>query len=413
MTLVLRALLLSTLLGACQPDASPPLGDPPSQPLPLYQGALWTKPAGSTHGATECGIRRSLPDCDLFPEPSPKAVAVEGRRLVVLMERDRVLGGWDLVVSDDLGMNVRRFAMDPLGQPDTDGSLHLKQGRIFLLAAAPPALAGVRLFEVDATSGKVTGLGGGQMMASTATSIAADGALVAVAFARNQAPQVISLTRFDPRTGTIDHNELPCSVPGCDPAGLSRFFLSSDGERFDILTESPLPTGPSCLVTVRGSTRSVTSQCFPRLPDVNRWPLSAIGGAPFDHQLSSASVEEETLLWRVNHHWLPAGEPRRFGPDQLHLAGDSFLVYRDPGSDGRLLRLRAGGQLQETSLPGCVNLGPYDDGQKCPRAVSFQALAGDQVLFITRRDEHAGDDDRSRQLFEVSRSAAPFSDFSP
>jgi hypothetical protein len=405
-------------LAACQADPSaPPPGGELQPDGVLYQGAPWTQE--SEFGATPCGGRRSLPGCSGFPEPSLMAAAIDGRRLVAVMERDRlagIAGGWDLLVSEDLGTTVRRFPLERLEGAGGPAELHLLAGRIFLLVPAldgSPARGGARLHELDPSQGTVTVRG--EMSAVTAIA-GPDGTLTSVDFARDRPPQSLAVTRFDPRSNRITRDELPCPVAGCAPGSLAWPFLSSDGDSFDQLVAPTDLPDRSCLLSVRRSTRAVTSECFPRPPRRNLWPISSMDGGPFDFQLSFVDGDEDILLVAVDRHWLATGTPQRFGYSQLHSLGAGLLAFSPSAftaDDTRLLRLRAGGKMQQTTLThdGCLNLGPFVGTRDCPRPVWSRTVAGDQLLLITQRDEFS-EQSRSRQRFEVRRLTAPFTDFS-
>jgi hypothetical protein len=397
------AALLATL--AC--DAGEPASEDPSKPSLLHEATMWTQ--SGSFGDTACDARRSLPGCDGFPEPELRALAVDGRRLAAAI--DGVL-----IVSDDLGQTVRQFPLRGLPADSAAMTLHLHAGRIFLLVpgnSASPAAAGANLFEVDATRGSLMPRGNGVSMSGIAPLQTADGVLTSVAFGRDRPPQVIAVTRFDPRTGSITRAELPCTVTGCNPASLAWPFLSSDGDTFDALVEPAGDPGrPSCLLSVRRSTGTVTSECHEPLMAGSIAPVSSFGGQPYDFLYTSVGYAGPSSLVPVERHWLPAGPAIQFGADQLAHVGQSLFVF-DPSGKPRLLRLRAGGKLQETTLShqGCLNLGPYVRGDGCPRVVSYRALADDQILFVTQRDQFPDDETRSRQIFEVVRSSAPFTDF--
>ena len=436
----LRALALAGMVAvvSCQaadgPDPAPaPNRLPPGPVLPttgtlqpagvLYQSELWTRPPEALFGASTCRSRRSVPGCGLFAEPSVVAMAIAGQRLVVLMERDRLaaIAGWDLLVSEDLGTTVRRFPLDGLPGDGREASLHLHAGRIFLLASftdpVPPARGGARVFEIDLGRGTFAAVGGAASMSSASGVATPDGALTTVAFGRDRPPQVISVTRFDPAAGSIRRDDLACDVTGCDPASLAYPFLSGDAETFDILV-SPVAAADSqsCLLTVNARQKTVASECFPRVAPRNVVPVSAQGGTPYDFQFSTADGDGHAWLLPVNRHWLPSGAPQLFASAALHARGGALFVFSPSafGTDGDtvVLRLLAGGKLQKTVVQhqGCLNLGPYTGRPQCPKLVALRALSGDELLLITQREEFE-DEGRSRQRFEVARSAAPFVDF--
>jgi len=339
----------------------------------------------------------------------------------VVMERDRVAGiagGWDLLVSEDLGKTVVPFPLEGFAGPGGQAALHLREGRIFLLIPAfgdSPARGGALVYELDPIRGTFTARDG--RMSAVDAVASADGALTSVDFARDRPPQAIAVTRFDPRTGAITRDEVACTVAGCDPSSLGYPFLSGDGDTFDLLVDPAQMPDRSCLLTVRRSTAAVTSECFPRLPARSRWPVSSLGGDPFDFQVSSAAGDPDVLVVPVSRHWLPAGTALHFHADQLHGLGGNLFAFSPSAftaDDTRLLRLRAGGKLQQTTVPheGCLDLGPFVAERGCPAAVNYQPLPGDELLLITQRDELT-DEGRSRQRFEVRRSAVPFAPFSP
>jgi hypothetical protein len=418
MNLLVRGCLLLVCLASCGSEAGPPGGGDRPAGL-LYQATPWTKPAGAQFGAATCRVRRSVPGCETFPEPSVRATAVDDRRLVVLMEGDR-LGGvatWELLVSDDLGGPVRRFALAGIDGNGRDASLHLFQGRIFLLSSVngpEGSTAGsARVFEVDPLQGTVTAVAGSATMSSAFGVAKAGGVLTTVAFARDRPPQVIAVTRFDPATGSIRRDELACDVAGCAPAGYTD-FLSSDGETFDVLLKPASAPGESCLLTVHAGSQTVASECFPGLDSDAGAALSSRGGHPYDFRLSTREGVAPTLV-PVSRHWLPNGAGISFGAQQVAPIGEAFVAFSPSAftreGDGVLLRPQATGQPARTVLSheGCFGFRP---GGACPQLVDLQALPGDEVLLITERDE-SHDDDHARPIFEVGRATATFTAFAP
>jgi hypothetical protein len=387
----------------------------------LYQGPLWTKPEGAQFDAQNCKSRPSLPGCEDFRHLRLVALAIDGRRLVALMETIpwRVGSSWDLLLSDDLGQTVRRSPFAPSPGGGGAARLYFRGGRIFVLAEADdpraPGRAGARVFEVDPVRGTWTALGREELMSSVAATAAADGTLTSVAFGRNQPPQVLSVTRFHPASGAISHAELPCTLEGCEPSSLSQSFLSDDGNAFDLLVAPEGALGRTCVLSVDARTQAVESRCSSAFASDDLRPISSFGGQPYDFQLSMDNGDPAWMV-PVTRHWIPAGPRLMFGPQQLQVAGGSFFVFSPSGraveGDSVLLRLRPGGRWQRTELAhsGCLDLGFFGGRDDCPQVISLQALSGDELLLVTQRDEfqEAG---RSRDLFQVIRSAAPFTDF--
>jgi hypothetical protein len=423
----LRAWLISGLIAtaACEKEAPapPPAGELEPAGL-LYQGALWTKPQGALFGAGSCKIRRSLPGCEEFIEPALRAVAVDGHRLVAVMDGDGFANRApvDLVLSEDLGATARRLPLAGQAGSGEDVQLYLGGGRVFLFAPADdpraPGHVGARVFEIDPVRGTVTARGGDQVMSSAAPTASADGTLTSVAFGRDRPPQVLTVTRLDPATGAISRDDLACTVEGCDPSAFYRPFLSDDGNIFDRLVSPEGAVARTCVLSVDARARAVRSACSAAFASDDLTPVSSFGGRPYDFQLSLTAGGAPSWLVPVTRHWIPAGQPLTFGAYQLDHAGGSFFRFSPSGfatyGDSVLLRLGAGGHWQQTEVAhtGCLNLGPFVGPATCPRAISFQALSANELLLVTQRDEF-DEEGRSRQLFEVVRSAAPFTDSRP
>jgi hypothetical protein len=420
MNVIWRRFALATLLcfGACRPDGG--LAGPdvvPQRAEVLYESELWTKPEGGNFGSGACRARRGLPGCEQFRQPVVKASATDGNRLVVVMQRDlrEEPVAWDILISDDLGKTVRRFGVEGLASNGRAARLYLFQGRIFLLASfTDPTLFTVdnaRVFEIDPVQGSLTPRGGQTAMSDTLGAATSSGALTAVSFGRAAAPQVVSVTRFDPTTNSIQRDDLRCTVAGCDPASLASPFLSDDGETFHLLVSPATGGANPCLLTVHAAARTVESQCFPGLSTGDSAPVSSFGGTAYDFRLGNS--ETETWLAPVARQWLPSGERIVFGKQQLQWAGGHFILFSASAftSDGdtRLARVLPGGSLQTTVVQheGCLNLGPFLSPGNCPLAVVFHPLAGDEVLLITQQDEF-DDETRSRQLFKIVLSTSPF-----
>jgi hypothetical protein len=88
------------------------------------------------------------------------------------MDTDRISEPpvWELLVSDDLGTTVRRFALSDITGNGRDAALHLFAGRIFVLASQTDAefhtASSARVFEVDPQLGTVTARGGADTMSA-------------------------------------------------------------------------------------------------------------------------------------------------------------------------------------------------------------------------------------------------------
>jgi hypothetical protein len=403
-------------------DAGPGPGTVPQRADVLYETALWTSPAGSSL-ATPASCRiRALPGCEGLALPEMLDTALTGDRLVVLMVRDgrSAPGVWDLLVSDDRGKTVRRFSLDGVTGNGRDGRLHLVGRRIFVLASATdPVLHTVgssRVFEIDPDDGAVIPRGAG-VMSSARGHAAADGVLTTVAYARISAPQMISVTRFDPTTNAIHGDEIACNDPACELG--SESFISSDGETFNLLAHPSASAlaNQGCLVSVTASNQTVGVECSAAWPRTVQ-PFISVGGKAYDFAVLGPTDVPSWSLVPTVRNWVPAGPALPMPADKVGWFGDGFFAYSPSAhvtaGDGVLGRVTPSGSLQTTALQheGCLDIEYHPDGRDCARTVRILALPGDEVLFIAVRDEFH-DGLNSRLLFEVGHSRAPFAPFQP
>lgn len=340
--------------------------------------------------------------------------ALDGQRLVVLVNEDP---GWALLISDDLGKTVRRFALgDPFSTDGRELTLHLFQQRVFVLAASADRGA-VRVFEIDPVQGAIAQRAGDATMSSVSGYAAPDGSYTTV----SGAGMVVAITRFRPETNHISRVELPCTEDFCQGLGA---FISSDGEVFNLLTGASAGNA-RCMVTVHVATGALQTECSPEFAGDNGTPLRAFGSTSYDFEFVAPdhAVEPDApwSLVPVQRNWLSAGPPVSFPVDHLFPLQNGLFAFSHSGfatlGDDVLLRLQPTGLLEQSTLlqgqDGCLTLSPFSDvPASCSVVLRVLPLAGAEVLIISRRDE-SQDDDHSRWVFEIGRSNAPFTDFRP